>query len=53
MRWLFQCFEGISLVLLEGGGHAAIVDMTGLTDLHLQAFRLLGPSYKKIYDVTK
>jgi transposase len=51
MRWVFQCFEGIDLLLI----HSA----AGITSLvlHLQPFhelvlRLLGPPYQKFYKLS-
>jgi hypothetical protein len=43
MRWLFQCFEGVSLVVfqpLHGPPHR---DLAGLEPLHEQVAALLGP----------
>jgi transposase len=49
LRWLFQCFEGISLVLGAGEppGRAAV---TGLSDLHGLILQLLGPLYQQLYE---
>ncbi len=51
LRWVFQCFEGIDLLLI----HSA-AGMTSLV-LHLQPFHehvlaLLGPSYQKFYQLS-
>jgi hypothetical protein len=46
-RWLFQCFEGISLVLMELEERMEAVQVTGLTNLHLLILGLLGPPYKQ------
>lgn len=48
LRWLFQCFEDISLVLRVGEPPAS-VEVTGLTDLHGLVLKLLRPLYQKIY----
>jgi transposase len=51
MRWMFQCFEGISLVAFtppNGPPHRAIA---GLEPLHEQVVALLGPSCEKLYKV--
>jgi hypothetical protein len=49
LRWLFQCFEGISLVLMQRGEHLEAEQVTGLTDLHRLVLRLLGPPYEHYY----
>jgi transposase len=49
LRWLFQCFEGISLVLRVGEPSAS-AEVTGLSDLHELVLQLLGPLYQKIYE---
>jgi hypothetical protein len=51
MRWMFQCFEDISLVAFtrpNGPPHRAIA---GLEPLHEQVVALLGPSCEKLYQV--
>jgi hypothetical protein len=51
MRWMFQCFEGISLVrftLPNGPPHHAIA---GLEPLHERVVALLGPSCENLYKV--
>ncbi len=53
LRWLFQCFEGISLVLMEREARMEAVQVTGLTDVHLLILGLLGPPYEKYYDSSK
>lgn len=47
LRWLFQWFEGISLVLMQREEPMDAVQVTRLTDLHLFILGLLGPSYTK------
>lgn len=53
MRWLFQCFEGISLVLIWQEERLLDHHITGVTDMHCQVLRLLGPLYEQIYNLTK
>jgi transposase len=51
MRWMFQCFEGISLVgltLPQGPPHQEIA---GLEPLHEQVVALLGAACQKLYKV--
>jgi hypothetical protein len=51
MRWMFQCFEGISLVgltLPQGPPHQEIA---GLEPLHEQVVALLGAECQKLYKV--
>jgi len=50
LRWVFQCFEGISLVLMQREEGLEVVQVTGLTDLHLLILGMLGPPYKKYYE---
>ena len=49
LRWLFQCFEGISLILRVGDS-PGFAEITGLTDLHGLILQLLGPLYQKFYE---
>jgi transposase len=49
MRWIFQCFEGISLVAFQPPGGSPIQDVNGLEPLHEQVLALLGPLYEKLY----
>jgi transposase len=53
LRWVFQCFEGISLVLMQREERIEVVQVTGLTDLHLHILGMLGPPYTKYYDSSK
>jgi transposase len=53
MRWVFQCFEGISIVLVQQGELIEAAQVTGLTDVHLLILRLLGPPYEKYYELRK
>jgi transposase len=53
MRWMFQCFEGISLVgfsLPNGPPHR---DIAGLEPLHEQVIALLGTECEKLYKVAE
>ncbi len=53
LRWLFQCFEGISLVLMQREERMEAVQVTGLTEVHQLVLGLLGPPYEKYYDSSK
>ncbi|MGH7866898.1 MAG: IS1634 family transposase, partial [Candidatus Dormibacteraceae bacterium] len=53
MRWVFQCFEGISLVLVHRGERVEPEQVTGLTDVHLLILGLLGPLYEQYYALSK
>jgi transposase len=53
MRWVFQCFEGISIVLVQQADLVEAAQVTGLTDVHLLILRLLGPPYEKYYELSK
>ena len=53
MRWVFQCFEGISLVLVQRGERMEAVEVTGMTDAHQLILQLLGPPYEKYYALSK
>jgi transposase len=53
LRWLFQCFEGISLVLMQREEQREAMQVTGLTDLHRLILEVLGPPYEKYYDSSK
>lgn len=50
MRWVFQCFEGISLVLIQHEARRETVQVTGLTGVHLLILGLLGPPYEHYYE---
>src|SRR5215467_7645561 len=52
MRWVFQSFEGISIVLVQQGDLVEVAQVTGLTDIHLLILRLLGPPYEKYYKLS-
>jgi transposase len=49
MRWIFQCFEGISLLTFPHSGDPPQQVVTELEPLHEQVLALLGPSYEKLY----
>lgn len=53
LRWVFQCFEGISLVLVQQGEHMEVAQVTGLTDVHLLILQLLGPPYETYYGLSR
>lgn len=53
LRWVFQCFEGISLVLMEREEQREAVQVTGMIDLHLLILGLLGPPYEQLYRLSK
>ncbi len=51
MRWMFQCFEGISLVQFQPPNGLPQRDITGLEPLHEQVVRLLGAYCATLYTV--
>jgi transposase len=51
MRWMFQCFEGISLVGFTPPTGPPHWDIAGLEPLHAQVVALLGTSCEKLYKV--
>jgi transposase len=51
MRWIFQCFEGISVVTFQPSQGPPYQDLAGLELLHEQVVALLGPSCEKFYTV--
>jgi transposase len=51
LRWIFQCFEGISLVAFQLPQGPPHLDLAGLEPLHEQVAALLGPSCEKLYKV--
>jgi hypothetical protein len=51
MRWMFQCFEGISLVRFLPPQGPPQHTITGVEPLHEQVIRLLGPYYEKLYEL--
>ena len=51
MRWLFQCFEGVSLVVFQPSHGPPQRDLAGLEPLHEQVAARLGPQCEKLYKV--
>jgi len=51
MRWIFQCFEGVSLVTFQSLHGPPRQDLANLEPLHEQIATLLGPSCEKLYKV--
>jgi transposase len=51
MRWMFQCFEGVSLVVFQPPHGPPQRDLAGLEPLHEQVAALLGPQCAKLYKV--
>jgi transposase len=49
LRWMFQVFEGISLVTLPQPVGPPQQEIAGLEPLHTQVLALLGPMYEKFY----
>jgi transposase len=51
LRWIFQCFEGVSLVVVQPPQGPPQSDLAGLESLHQQVAALLGPYCEKLYKV--
>jgi transposase len=51
MRWMFQCFEGISLVAVTLSNGPPHREIAGLEPLHEQVVALLGAHCAKLYKV--
>lgn len=51
MRWMFQCFEGISLVRVLLPHGPPVHEITGVEPLHQQLIRLLGTYCAKLYEL--
>jgi transposase len=49
MRWVFQCFEGVSLVTFQPPEGPPHWDLANLEPLHQQVAALLGPDCQKLY----
>ena len=49
MRWMFQCFEGISLVSFQPPLGPPYREIAGLEPLHTQVIQLLGTYCKNLY----
>jgi transposase len=52
LRWMFQCFEGISLVRFVPPHGPPQQEITGVEPLHEQVIRLLGPRCTKLYKLS-
>jgi hypothetical protein len=51
MRWIFQCFEGVSLVRFLPPHGPPDHEITGLEPLHEEVIRSLGPFCAKLYEL--
>jgi hypothetical protein len=51
LRWMFQCFEGISLVRFLPPHGPPQHEITGVAPLHEQVIHLLGPYCEKLYEL--
>jgi transposase len=51
MRWMFHCFEGISLVRFLPPPGPPQYEIAGVEPLHEQVIRLLGPFCEKLYEL--
>jgi transposase len=51
MRWIFPCFDGVSLVAFESAHGPPHRDLAGVEPLHEQVAALLGPSCENFYTV--
>ena len=49
MRWVFQTFEGIDVLLVRSGDRVILRQMLNLQPVHLQIIRLLRPPIQKCY----
>ncbi len=49
LRWIFQVFEGISLLTFPQPAGPPQQDTVGLEPVHEQVLALLGPAYEKLY----
>jgi hypothetical protein len=49
LRWMFQCFEGVSLVAFQPPQGPPHRELAGLEPLHTQVVALLGASCEKLY----
>ena len=49
MRWIFQVFEGIDLLLVRENGRVVARRVTNLKPVHRDILRLLGPPIEKCY----
>jgi len=53
MRWIFQCFEGVSLVTFPSPQGPPYQELANFEPLHEQVAALLGPQCEKLYKVEK
>jgi hypothetical protein len=51
MRWIFQVFEGIDLLIVSQNGRVVSRRVLNLKQEHLAILRLLGPPVEKCYKV--
>jgi transposase len=51
MRWIFQCFEGIDLLLIRSAVSVSAL-VLHLQPFHEQVLMLLGPPYQQFYKLT-
>jgi transposase len=51
MRWIFQCFEGVSLVAFQPPQAPPHLELAGPEPLHKQVAALLGPDCETLYKV--
>jgi G:T/U-mismatch repair DNA glycosylase len=51
MRWIFQCFEGMSLVTFQLPQSPPQWEQANLEPLHRQVAALLGPGCQKLYNI--
>jgi hypothetical protein len=51
MRWMFQCFEAISVVTFSSPHGSPHCEISDLEPLHEHVIALLGPSCAKFYEL--
>ena len=49
MRWIFQVFEGIDMLIVSRDGQIVSRQVLNLKQEHLTVLRLLGPPVEKCY----
>ncbi len=49
MRWIFQLFDGIHLLIELKNGIERIVGILNLKEIHRKILALLGANYEKMY----
>ena len=52
MRWIFQVFEGIDLLVIRQNGQVVTRQMLNLRPEHLTVLNLLGPPVENYYMLT-